>query len=269
MNRGVIRQLVRRALEEDGCVDITTAALRIRGDARGVLLAKEAGVLAGRPMFEAVIREVDQRARITWKVREGQRCRKGQRVAIVKGSAPALLRAERPALNMLQRLSGIATLTRRYVEVAKPSKTKILDTRKTTPGLRVFEKYAVRVGGGHNHRMSLADAILVKDNHLRFMLSVGEAVRRAIRVDPRAQVEVNNFSQLEEAVATGAKMVLLDNFSPVALRRALKWVKGCGVVAEVSGGMTLVKARQAARWGAHCISVGALTQTMKVMGFSL
>lgn len=264
-----MKSLVNAALEEDGSRDLTTRALKITGRARGVLIAKEAGVLAGGPMFEAVIRATDPRATFRWQVREGARVRKGQQVAVVNGLATALLRAERPALNMLQWLSGIATLTRQYVEAVKSTKTKILDTRKTTPGLRALEKYAVRVGGGQNHRAGLAEAILVKDNHLRFMPSVREAVKRMVRVDKRAQIEVNNFFQLQEAVDAGARMVLLDNFSSAALHQALKWIKGRGVITEVSGGMTLVKARQASRWGADRISVGALTHSVKALDFSL
>lgn len=260
--------IVKAALVEDGVKDLTTSALGIRGRARGVLLAKEPGVLAGGPMFEAIVKAVDRRATIHWLVRDGAMVKKGQRVAVIKGLAPALLRAERPALNLLQRMSGIATVTKKYVDAVKGTKAVILDTRKTMPGLRELDKYAVRVGGGHNHRASLAEAILVKDNHLRFIPSVGEATRRAIRVDRRAQIEVNTFAQLREAVGAGARMVLLDNFPPALLRKALRWCHG-KVITEVSGGMTVAKARQAARWGADRISVGALTHSVKVIDFSL
>ncbi|WP_243030474.1 carboxylating nicotinate-nucleotide diphosphorylase [Thermus altitudinis] len=259
-------------LEDLGHGDLTSA-LTVPEDLRGqaTILAKEEGVVAGLPVAREVFALVDARIAFTPLVEEGARVRPGQEVARLEGPLRGILAGERLALNLLQRLSGIATLTRTYVEALRGTRTQVLDTRKTTPGLRALEKYAVRVGGGRNHRFGLFDGILIKENHIRAAGGVGEAVRRARAQAPhylRVEVEVTNLAELEEALEAGADLILLDNFSPEAIREAVRRVGG-RVPVEASGNMTPERARKAAEAGVDYVSVGALTHSAKALDLSL
>lgn len=257
------RDLVRRALAEDmGWGDVTTSAL-VPADAtaRGEFLAKSPCVVAGLDVATEAFRQLDPAVKVTVHRADGQACEAGQVVAVVIGRATALITAERTALNFMQRLSGIATLTRRFVEAAG-GRITILDTRKTTPLLRALEKYAVRAGGGVNHRFRLDDAILIKDNHLRLGGGVEATVRtmRARRPDLPTEVEVETLEQLDEALAAGAAMVLLDNMSTPLIAEAVRRCQGRARV-EVSGNVTLARIPELAATGADYVSIGALTHS--------
>ncbi len=260
-------------LQEDlGHGDLTselTLPPRVEGEA--VILAKEPGILAGLEIARRVFRLVDPQLAFAPQVEEGASVVAGQEVVQIKGSLPAILAAERLALNLLQRLSGIATLTRTYVEALRGTSTQLLDTRKTTPGLRALEKYAVRVGGGKNHRFGLFDGILIKENHIRGAGGIWTAVQRAKAGAPhhlKVEVEVRNLQELEEALAAGADLILLDNFPLEQIRAAVQRVGG-KVPLEASGNMNLERARQAAEAGVDYISVGALTHSAKALDLSL
>jgi nicotinate-nucleotide pyrophosphorylase (carboxylating) len=260
-------------LQEDlGHGDLTselTLPPSVEGEA--VILAKEPGILAGLEIARRVFRLVDPQLAFASQVEEGASVVAGQEVVQIKGSLRGILAAERLALNLLQRLSGIATLTRTYVEALRGTSTQLLDTRKTTPGLRALEKYAVRVGGGKNHRFGLFDGILIKENHIRGAGGILAAVQRAKAGAPhhlKVEVEVRNLQELEEALAAGADLILLDNFPLEQIRAAVQRVGG-KVPLEASGNMNLERARQAAEAGVDYISVGALTHSAKALDLSL
>ncbi|ADW21846.1 MULTISPECIES: carboxylating nicotinate-nucleotide diphosphorylase [Thermus] len=259
-------------LEDLGHGDLTTA-LTVPEDLMGeaVILAKEEGVLAGLPVAREVFTLVDHRIAFTPLVEEGTKVDPGHEVARLEGPLRGILAGERLALNLLQRLSGIATLTRAYVEALKGTKAQVLDTRKTTPGLRALEKYAVRVGEGKNHRFGLFDGILIKENHIRAAGGVAQAVRKAKAKAPhylKVEVEVTRLAELEEALEAGADLILLDNFSLEEMREAVRRVGG-RVPLEASGNMTLERARAAAEAGVDYVSVGALTHSAKALDLSL
>jgi nicotinate-nucleotide pyrophosphorylase (carboxylating) len=236
-----------------------------------VFLAKEDGILAGLAVARRVFEKIDPAVEFVEEVRDGAAFREGQSLARLKGPTVALLKGERTALNFLQHLTGIATAARRYVDAVAGTKTSILDTRKTTPGLRLLEKYAVRTGGGTNHRLSLSDMVLIKDNHLRHVGSVAEAVRRArasIRPGVRIEVEAADLAQVREAVAAGADMIMLDNMSLATMREAVALAAG-RVPLEASGNMTLDRVRAVAETGVDYISVGALTHSARAVDISL
>jgi nicotinate-nucleotide pyrophosphorylase (carboxylating) len=257
------REAVRRALAEDlGWGDVTTeatvhAALR----AHGLILAKCECVIAGLDVAAEAFRQLDPSAVFTQRVRDSDRVANGTVVAEVRGSAAAMLTAERTALNFLQRLSGIATLTRRYVDAAAGAIT-ILDTRKTTPTLRALEKYAVRAGGGTNHRAGLDDGIMIKDNHIRLGGGIAEAVRKmkAARQEMPIEVETQSLEQVDEAIAAGAAIIMLDNMSTADIREAVRRIAGRAKI-ELSGGVTLERIPELAKTGADYVSVGALTHS--------
>jgi len=265
------------ALAEDlGDGDITTDSL-ISPDllSKGEIIAKEAGVAAGLPVAELVFQRVDSRISFEGKVPEGARVKAGDVLALVEGPAASILKGERVALNFLQRLSGTATITARYVEAVAELPARILDTRKTTPGLRSLEKYAVRVGGGFNHRRNLGDGILVKDNHLaaaaEMGLSMKEVVARLRRNAPhtlKVQIEVTSPEQALEALEAGADALLLDNMAVEAMRQVVQEVKG-RIPLEASGGITLSNVRAVAETGVDLISAGALTHSVKALDISL
>ncbi|MFS8867826.1 carboxylating nicotinate-nucleotide diphosphorylase [Synechococcus sp. H65.1] len=260
-------------LQEDlGHGDLTSELTLPPGvEGEAVILAKEAGILAGLEIARRVFRLVDPQVEFAPKAEEGERVAVGQEVLQLKGSLRGILAAERLALNLLQRLSGIATLTRTYVEALRGTSTQLLDTRKTTPGLRALEKYAVRVGGGKNHRFGLFDGILIKENHIRGAGGILAAVQRAKAGAPhhlKVEVEVRNLQELEEALAAGADLILLDNFPLEQIRAAVQRVGG-KVPLEASGNMNLERARQAAEAGVDYISVGALTHSAKALDLSL
>ncbi len=255
--------LVTRALAEDlGRGDATSAAVVDESQmARGVLQAKASLVVAGLDVCAEVFRQCDSAAVFEVRWGDGARCEPGDVVAVVTGRARALLTAERTALNLLQRLSGIATLTARFVAAAA-GRITVLDTRKTTPTLRALEKYAVRCGGGTNHRFGLDDAVLIKDNHKRLAGGVGPAVRRALTAQTglSVEVEVETLEELDEALAAGASAILLDNFTTYDLRQAVARGQGRARL-EVSGGVTLDRLPEIATTGADAVSVGALTHS--------
>ncbi len=273
-----LHELASRFLEEDtGTGDITTLAIvPAHTWGRGHLLAKAPLVLAGLDVARAVFQAADSAVRLYSTVQDGACLTPGSVVAEIHGPAQALLTAERVALNLLQRLAGVATLTRRYVEAVQHTTARIIDTRKTTPGLRLLEKYAVRVGGGHNHRFGLADGVLIKDNHITLVGSIAQAVemvRAAVSHLQRIEVEVDRLSQIPEAIAAGADAILLDNMTPSQTREAVCLVRatpgGERVLLESSGGITLETVRDYAEAGVDLISSGALTHSAPAVDISL
>lgn len=273
-----LQELVTRLLVEDvGYGDITTLALvPPQAQGHGRLLAKEALVLAGLDVACTVFHTVDSTIRLDGAQQDGVPLSPGSVIAEIHGPARALLTAERVALNLLQRLSGVATATRRYVEAVRHTKARIIDTRKTTPGLRLLEKYAVQVGGGHNHRFGLGDGVLIKDNHIAIAGGIPRAVslaRQAVSHLQKIEVEVEDFTQLREALAAGAEAILLDNMTPEQTREAVHLVRqtpgGEHILLESSGGITLQTVRFYAEAGVDLISVGALTHSAPAVDISL
>ncbi len=272
-----IEVLIDRALTEDlGAGDPTTEAL-IPGGLRGkaVVMSKAEGVLAGVDVVLAVFRRLDSSLDATGLLQDGAELGLESFIAEIDGPVSSILKAERTAVNFLQRLSGIATETRRYVRAVEGYRARILDTRKTTPGLRSLEKYAVRVGGGRNHRYNLGDGILIKDNHIKALRSQGvgfaEIVRKALAGAPRTvrvEVEVEDLDQVTEALDGGAEILLLDNMDLEKMAEAVKLAEGRAVM-EASGGITLENVRQVAATGVDLISVGALTHSPSALDISL
>ncbi len=264
--------LIEAALAEDiGAGDITTDAV-IPADmtCRGKIVCKEDGVIAGLSVAARVFSLVDERINFDPKTREGEKVQEDQIVGRLSGPASGMLRAERVALNFLQHLSGVATMTARYVKAVEGTGTKILDTRKTTPGLRGLEKYATRIGGAVNHRMGLYDAVLIKDTHLALVGGITPALRAVRKAHPNADinVEVSNIQELEQALADKAPRILLDNFAPGQVRAAMQLIRGRAEV-EISGGVQVSNARAYALAGANYISVGALTHSATALDFSM
>jgi nicotinate-nucleotide pyrophosphorylase (carboxylating) len=269
----LLRALVRRALREDvGPGDVTTESLvPPQAMGRAVMVVKAPGVIAGLEVAAATFRELDDRTVFTVRQGDGTEVAPGTRVAEVHGPVRALLTGERVALNFVQRLSGIATQTRAYVRAVAGTSARIVDTRKTTPGLRMLEKYAVRVGGGFNHRFGLYDAVLIKDNHLVAAGGITAAIQRARAAIPhtmKVEVEAETLEQVEEAVVAGADIILLDNMAPALLRQAVARIGGRALT-EASGGITLENVAEIAATGVDLISVGALTHSVKALDVSL
>jgi nicotinate-nucleotide pyrophosphorylase (carboxylating) len=264
------RDIVRRALDEDlGSGDLTTDATVDAGQrARGVFLVKEDCVLAGLDVALETFRLLDPAVQAMIRIQDGERCQPGEEVADVVGSARALLVGERTALNFLQRLSGIATRARRFVDAAG-GRITVLDTRKTTPGLRALEKYAVRAGGATNHRAGLFDAVLIKDNHIRLAGGVKAAVERVRARHPgmAVEVEAQSVEQVDEALSAGAEIVLADNLSLDQTREAVRRARGRAKI-EISGGVTLERIPELAATGADHVSVGALTHSAPAVDIS-
>ncbi|MGO9244658.1 MAG: carboxylating nicotinate-nucleotide diphosphorylase [Verrucomicrobiia bacterium] len=275
--REYIQNIVRAALAEDvGAGDITTeTAIPADQRAEACIVAREPCVVAGLPLVEAVFAQINRAVIVKLLVAEGDFVERGTRVCVLNGPARGILTGERTALNFLQRLSGIATLTRQFVDEIAGTKAKILDTRKTTPTLRVLEKYAVAVGGGTNHRMGLYDAVMIKDNHRAILArlgpkALGDAVAAARKDHPTAPVivEADTLEQVEEALAAGAGHILLDNMTSDELREAVTLV-AVRAKTEASGGVTLNTVRAIAQTGVDYISVGALTHSARAVDFSL
>ena len=267
---------VARALREDvGDGDLTAALVPAGSRATARVLLREPAVLCGAPWVEAVVRQLDPQARIAWHGAEGARCAADQVVLEVEGDARALLSAERTALNFLQLLSAVATRTAAYVEAVRGTRAVIVDTRKTLPGLRLAQKYAVRAGGGTNHRIGLYDAILIKENHIAAAGGVSAALRAAGEAGRRArfvEIEVETLAQLDEALAQGTRMILLDNMDLPTLREAVRRndaAAGNRAVLEISGGVTIDSVRSLAETGVDRISVGGLTKDIKAIDFSM
>ncbi|HEU4939683.1 MAG TPA: carboxylating nicotinate-nucleotide diphosphorylase [Vicinamibacterales bacterium] len=264
------REAVRRALAEDlGWGDVTTEATvdpSLR--ARGAILAKCECVIAGLDIAAEAFSQLDPAVVFTKNVEDGARCSSGTTIAVVRGSAAAMLTAERTALNFLQRLSGIASVTRRFVDATGGTIT-VLDTRKTTPTLRVLEKYAVRAGGATNHRASLDDGILIKDNHIRLGGGVAEVLRKmkTAHLEMPIEIEAQSLEQVDEAVAAGADVILLDNLPLEEIRVAVKRIAGRAKI-ELSGGVTLDRIAELALTGADYVSVGALTHSAPAVDLS-
>lgn len=266
-----IRRNVERALEEDmGSGDLTAALIPAGARARARVISRQAAVLCGGPWFQSCFSQLDPAAEIRWLAQDGDAMAPDQTLCEIQGNARALLSAERPALNFLQLLSGTATRVRRYVDAIRGTRSIIVDTRKTLPGLRLAQKYAVRVGGGTNHRMGLYDGILIKENHIAAAGGIRPALDQARQTAANVpiQVEVENLVQLEEALAAGAKLILLDNFDLPALRQAVKQTGGRAVL-EASGGITLKNVGAVAQTGVGRISIGALTKDVEAIDLSL
>lgn len=268
-----IDDILHRALAEDvGAGDVTTLAL-VPPDQVGVAvaLAKEAGVLAGNAIAARVFSLLDSAVSATPLLSDGDALIPGAHFLRIEGSLQTILTGERVALNVLRHLSGIATLTRSFVQAVEGTGAQIVDTRKTTPGLRLFEKYAVRVGGGQNHRMGLFDGVLIKDNHIAACGSVQRAVTRArasVHHLLKIQIEAKTLGQVAEALEAGADGILLDNMSPDTMAEAVKMVRGRAFT-EASGGITLESVREVARSGVDLISVGMLTHSAAALDISL
>jgi nicotinate-nucleotide pyrophosphorylase (carboxylating) len=270
-----VQRILDLALEEDvGRGDVTTASvIEETQEAEGDIVAGERAVVCGLGLVEAVFTRFDWRTRVRMKVADGDPVQPGTVVASLRGPAAALLAGERTALNFLQHLSGIATVTQAYVAAAEAAKIRVTDTRKTTPGLRALEKYAVRTGGGANHRADLASGILIKDNHVALVGSVREAVRRARAAAPhtlRVIVEVDDLAQLDEALEAGAEGILLDNFGLREMGEAVQRIRDRRpqTVIEASGGVTLDRVREIGKTGVDVISTGAITHSARAINFS-
>src|SRR4051812_48349203 len=274
LRQSKLEEVVRDALTEDRAFnDITTIATVVSDRrSRATLTARQNGVVAGVPLALEAFRLLDQKVSIRVDHEDGARVKAGEPVLFVTGHARGLLSAERVALNYIQRLSGIATLTCKYADLVKGTRAKILDTRKTTPGWRALEKYAVRAGGGTNHRMDLASGVLIKDNHLSALDGdVAKAVSRARELAPRGtqiEVECDRLDQVQRAVEAGADIILLDNMPPEVLREAVSSVGGRAIL-EASGGVNLSTVRAIAETGVDWISIGALTHSAPSMDLGL
>lgn len=263
---------VARALAEDvGTGDLTAALVDSGTSARARILARESAVICGVAWVEAAVLACDPNARLTWHVAEGQRCGVDQVIVEMQGNAQALLTAERTALNFMQMMSAVATKTATFVEAVKGTSAAIVDTRKTLPGLRLAQKYAVKTGGGVNHRIGLYDAVLIKENHIAAAGGVPAVLKRVAETAPQArfvEIEVETLAQLDEALASGATMVLLDNMDIPTLNEAVKRNAGRAVL-ESSGGVNLDTVRALAQTGVDRISIGALTKDVKATDFSM
>ncbi|OFZ91413.1 MAG: nicotinate-nucleotide diphosphorylase (carboxylating) [Betaproteobacteria bacterium RIFCSPLOWO2_12_FULL_62_58] len=267
-----IERNVGAALAEDmGSGDLTALLIPADAIARATIVCRTDAVLCGQAWLEACFRRLDARATVSWLVAEGTRIAPGTRICEIRGQARALLTAERTALNFLQTLSAVATVTRRYVEAVKGTRAAIVDTRKTLPGLRLAQKHAVRTGGGVNHRLGLYDGILIKENHIAAVGSATAAINAARKIAPPGvwiQVEVETLEQLKEVLAAGANMVLLDNMDLDTMRAAVKITAGRAQL-EASGGITLDNVRAIAETGVDRISVGSLTKDIKAVDLSM
>ena len=276
LNLDTVRQSLKQWLDEDiGTGDITTMAT-IPPDHRskGIIHAKDNGIIAGLPVAETVFSLVDERLKFFSRVNEGQRVQPGTILAEVEGPTRGILLGERLALNLMQRMSGIATRTREMVDALQGLPVRLVDTRKTTPGHRILEKYAVRVGGGHNHRFGLFDAVLIKDNHIKGAGGIAKAIeasRRQIPHTMKIEVEVESREQLLEALEAGADIIMLDNMSVPEMREAVSLIKSRAphVTVEASGNVTLETVREIASTGVDVISVGRLTYSVRSLDISL
>ena len=263
---------VARALAEDvGSGDLTAQLIPAAQTACARVITREAAVIAGRPWFEACFRALDPGCAVDWRVSEGDAVAADSVLVEIRGNARALLSAERPALNFLQTLSAVATATRPYVDAVRGTHAAILDTRKTLPGLRIAEKYAVRVGGGQNQRIGLFDGILIKENHIAAAGGIAQVLEAAFKLagdTVSVQIEVETLDELEQALAAGAPLILLDNFSLADLRHAVQLTHGRALL-EASGNITLDTVRAVAETGVDRISVGSLTKHIRAVDLSM
>jgi nicotinate-nucleotide pyrophosphorylase (carboxylating) len=269
----ILRKLIECALEEDlGVGDLTTQAIFPHPfRARAVLETKEELVLAGIEIASMVFETIDPLVKFRPVAVDGQTVKANRLIARLVGDGRSILMGERVAINFLQRLSAIATLTSKYVGAVKGFKSRIVDTRKTTPGLRILEKYAVRVGGGYNHRYNLGGGILIKDNHVDLTGSLSSAVEKTKKFSPhplKIEVEARNLQEVQEALSSGADMILLDNMKPGEIKRSVEIIKGRALI-EASGGITLANVAEIAATGVDYISIGALTHSAPVVDICL
>lgn len=269
----VADKYIKMALEEDiSSEDVSTNAVMPeykKGDVQ--LICKEDGIIAGLPVFERVFTLLDPQTKVEFMVKDGEKVVKGQLLAVVTGDIQVLLSGERTALNYLQRLSGIATYTNSVAKLLEGSKTQLLDTRKTTPGMRIFEKYAVRIGGGHNHRYNLSDGVLLKDNHIDAAGGVKEAVEAAKAYAPfvrKIEVETENLDMVKEAVEAGADIIMLDNMTPAEMAEAIRVIDGRAKT-ECSGNITKENIQTITELGVDYVSSGALTHSASILDISL
>jgi nicotinate-nucleotide pyrophosphorylase (carboxylating) len=267
-----IRANVAAALEEDiRSGDLTAQLIPEHAQAEAAVITRQGMVLCGTLWFEGCFRKLDANCEIHWQLREGEMAQAGQALCEIRGDARALLTAERTALNFLQLLSATATETRRYVDAVAGTQARIMDTRKTLPGLRMAQKYAVAMGGGHNQRIGLFDGMLIKENHILAAGGIHSALERAFRIAPpgtTVQIEVENLDELREALEAGATLVLLDNFSPDDMRAAVSLNAGRAEL-EASGGITLQNVRAISETGVDRISIGSLTKDVRAVDLSM
>lgn len=273
LDLSLMDEVILRALREDMPMgDLTTDSTIPEGqEASARIIAKEDGVIAGLPVFMRVFSLLDSRASFNLLVEEGDAVTKGTVLMTFGGNARALLKAERTALNLLQRMSGIATMTRAFVDALAGSKTKIVDTRKTAPGLRYLDKYAVRAGGGTNHRFCLSDGVLIKDNHIKASGGIAAAVSRARSVAPhtiRIEVETENLDMVQQALDARADIIMLDNMTDAQMAEAVQRIAGRALT-EASGNVTVDRAAQIAATGVDLVSSGALTHSVRAMDISM
>ncbi|PRR86124.1 carboxylating nicotinate-nucleotide diphosphorylase [Clostridium luticellarii] len=273
MNFLMVDKLIEEALLEDiDYGDVTTDNLIPEGQiSQGKFISKESGIAAGIAVAERVFEILDDSIIFAAKIKDGDRVEKGSVIAEIKGSSRSILKGERVALNIMQRMSGIATKTRRMVELVKDYDVKIVDTRKTLPGFRMLDKYSVKVGGGYNHRMNLSDYVMIKDNHIKAVGSIKKAVakiKNSLPFTVKIEVEVENLQQLQEAADTEADVIMLDNMDVDEMKKAVKFIDGRFVL-EASGNVTEENVRSIAAAGVDIISIGALTHSVKALDISL
>ena len=269
----LIDKIIEQTLLEDiGTGDITTESIIPSNlKAKGIIKTSEEGVVAGLDMVFLVFKKLDSEICFQPKIKDGNKILPGEILGEITGPARTILKGERVALNFLQRMSGIATITSKFYHEVKDLPVRIIDTRKTTPGLRILEKYAVRMGGGHNHRFGLYDAVLIKDNHIAVaggIKSAVNSVRKQISHTVKIEVEVENLSQLQEVLKVQVNIIMLDNMDLESMKEAVKMFKGKALI-EASGGITLEKVREIAQTGVDLISVGALTHSVKSLDISM
>jgi len=272
-NQLMVEEIIKKGLIEDiNYTDITTDLL-IEEDSisEAVMTAKESGVVAGLKVAETVFKLLDGQIDFQALKSDGDQVAQGEDLSLVKGKTRTILKGERLALNLIQRMSGIATKSREYAELVKGTKTRITDTRKTTPGLRILEKYAVRVGGCHNHRFNLSDAVMIKDNHIEAVGGITKAIEKARLAIPhtvKIEVEVESLVQLKEALAAKADIIMLDNMDLELMKKAVEITRGRAIL-EASGKITKERIKDIAAIGVDVISVGALTHSVRAMDISL
>lgn len=271
----ISRNVAAALVEDIGAGDLTAGLVPADRIARATVISREDGVLCGRDWFDRCVRELDPKAEITWQAADGQRIVANQQLCEIRADARALLSAERSALNFLQLLSAVASKARIYADAIAGTKAQVVDTRKTLPGLRIAQKYAVRAGGGGNHRLALWDAILIKENHIHAAGGIAQAMAAAQQAAAQAserckfiQIEVESLAELETALAAGATMILLDNFTLDMMREAVRINAGRAIL-ESSGNVTLETIRGIAETGVDRISVGALTKDVKALDLSM
>ncbi|MFC5452630.1 carboxylating nicotinate-nucleotide diphosphorylase [Paenibacillus aestuarii] len=276
LNMELIRKNIRLWLEEDiGTGDVTTlTTIPLEQASKGIIHVKEDGIVCGLPIARAVFNVVDPSLRFEPQVQEGTSVKKGIVLAVVEGNTRSILLGERLSLNLMQRMSGIATRTRQFIEALEGLPTRLVDTRKTTPGHRLLEKYAVRVGGGHNHRFGLYDAVMIKDNHIKGAGGITQAIQAARLQIPhtmKIEVEVESFEQLHEALQAGADIIMLDNMAPEQMKEAVAIIKNKAphIVVEGSGSVTVQTIKKIAETGVDVISVGRLTYSVTALDISL